>query len=487
MERYMDALRACKPPPKRAKITQEDQEDCIEGGLHVPNSVLDGCESGFTAADEHRAKASTQFFDDTALMALLCHHDIVLFLANMHSAGEKQHYVMALVETLFQHLPLECCLGILYDIRCQAERSCVKWGFLDCYMDRLSFGISVFHVFGHQWACQIIYHPRKCRGFGLSHGEGCECFWHSISKLIAYLQVCGYHQQLYTLDCQVDYAHDEIIEGLGAWLLRRSQHVLKKCKAMELILQGCGDQEVLLRAQWDAQVAAQTKPLPCQSKKAGKDTVNELIRLRETQNDLKKHVKEYDAIIADVDLLPDEYADARTELESVHKRLEELRTRIRRKQAVLGVGDRTQLTNLINNPFLALRMQMLALKQRLRDRLRFRKFELDRLERLFRKQVHGFNKITDQKINDHTASSVNRRDPSISKLALNYNHLRDEMAALIQAHKALPCTLCPEKIETKGLFALDVDDTIWQDVGLDEGSNGVPPPWLASESVRAGI
>ncbi|KAG6912111.1 hypothetical protein DXG01_000543, partial [Tephrocybe rancida] len=86
MERYMDALRACKPPPKRAKITQEDQEDRIEGGLHVPNSVLDGCESGFTAADERRAKASTQFFDDTALMALLCRHDIVLFLANMHSA-----------------------------------------------------------------------------------------------------------------------------------------------------------------------------------------------------------------------------------------------------------------------------------------------------------------------------------------------------------------------------------------------------------------
>ncbi|KAG6904298.1 hypothetical protein DXG01_011117, partial [Tephrocybe rancida] len=296
MEKYMDALRAHKPPPKKTKTTQDDEEDCIEGGLHVPNSVLDGCKSGFTAADERRAKASTQFFDDTALMALLCRHDIVLFLANMRSAGEKQHYVISLIETLFQHLPLKCHLGILYDIGCQVERSCVK-------------------------------------GFGLSDGEGCERFWHSISKLIAYLR---YHQRLYTLDRQVDYARDEIIEGLGAWLLRRSQHALKKRKAAELILQGCGHQEVLLRAQWDAQVVAQTKPLPRQSKKAGKDTVNELIRLRETQNDLKKRVKEYDAIIADVDSPPDEYADARTELESVRGKLEELRTRIRRKQAVLG-------------------------------------------------------------------------------------------------------------------------------------------------------
>ncbi|KAG6912973.1 hypothetical protein DXG01_010701, partial [Tephrocybe rancida] len=374
MEKYMDVLRAHKPPPKKTKTMQDDEEDRIEGGLRVPNSVLDGCESGFTATDERRAKASTQFFDNTALMALLCRHDIVLFLANMHSAGEKQHYVISLIETLFQHLPLKCHLGILYDIGCQVERSCVKWGFLDRYMDRILFGISVFHAFGYRWACQLIYHPQKRRGFGLSDGEGCERFWHSISKLIAYLR---YHQRLYTLDRQVDYARDEIIEGLGAWLLRRSQHALKKHKAAELILQGCGHQEVLLRAQWDAQVVAQTKPLPRQSKKAGKDMVNELIRLRETQNDLKKRVKEYDAIIADVDSPSDEYADARTEVESVRRKLEELRTRIRRKQAVLGVGDRTRLTNLINNPFLALWMQTLALKQQLRDRLRFCKFELD--------------------------------------------------------------------------------------------------------------
>ncbi|KAG6913802.1 hypothetical protein DXG01_004197, partial [Tephrocybe rancida] len=135
MEKYMDVLRAHKPPLKKTKTTQDDEEDRIEGGLCVPNSVLDGCESGFTATDERRAKASTQFFDNTALMALLCHHDIVLFLANMRSAGEKQHYVISLIETLFQHLLLKCRLGILYDIGCQVKRSCVKWGFLNRYMD----------------------------------------------------------------------------------------------------------------------------------------------------------------------------------------------------------------------------------------------------------------------------------------------------------------------------------------------------------------
>jgi len=109
----------------------------------------------------------------------------------MRSASEKQHYVLVLVEILFQHLPLSFTIGLLYDIGCQLHHSCVNWGFLDRYLSRITFGISVFHAFGHQWPCQVVYHPRKCVGFGLSDGEGCERFWHSISKLIAYLRVCG--------------------------------------------------------------------------------------------------------------------------------------------------------------------------------------------------------------------------------------------------------------------------------------------------------
>ncbi|KAG6904567.1 hypothetical protein DXG01_009025 [Tephrocybe rancida] len=228
------------------KRTNTDEPDHLEGSLRVPKSVLDGCEAGFTAADSHREKASTQFFDDTALMALLCRHDVVLFIANMRSAGEKQHYVLVLMETLFQHLPLPYRVGLLYDIGCQTERSCVKWGFLDRYIERLTFGISVFHAFGHQWVCQIIYHPRKRMGFGLSDGEGCERFWHSISRLIAYLRVCGYHQHLYTLDRQVDHAQSKILENLGAWLLRRSRHTFAKRKAAEDVLRECRKAEANL-------------------------------------------------------------------------------------------------------------------------------------------------------------------------------------------------------------------------------------------------
>ncbi|KAG6805150.1 hypothetical protein H0H92_000519, partial [Tricholoma furcatifolium] len=67
---------------------------------------------------------------------------------------------------------------------------------------------------------------------------------------------------------------------------------------------------------------------------------------------------------------------------------------------------------------------------------------------------------------------------------------RPSLANMIEAGKAPPGVVAPQKIETKGLFALDVDDTIWQDIGLaaDENSiNITPPAWLADESVRSGI
>jgi hypothetical protein len=173
MEEFVDSIR-----PKTTKKTTraEEEQDGFEGPMKVPSSVLDECYSSFLAADEKCQKASTQLFSDTGLMALLCRHDCVLWLVNMTSAGERQHYALALLNTLFKHLPSEIRVGLLYDIGCQLHRSCIKWDFLKEFQDRLTFGISVFHAYGHQWPCQMIYHPRKCHGFGLTDGKSVSAF-----------------------------------------------------------------------------------------------------------------------------------------------------------------------------------------------------------------------------------------------------------------------------------------------------------------------
>ncbi|KAG6905344.1 hypothetical protein DXG01_003327, partial [Tephrocybe rancida] len=78
MDHYVSAIRPPKKP-QQAKRTRQEPEDLdpdhYEGGtaahLCVPKSALDDCEAGFTTADDCREKASTQFFDDPALMALM--------------------------------------------------------------------------------------------------------------------------------------------------------------------------------------------------------------------------------------------------------------------------------------------------------------------------------------------------------------------------------------------------------------------------------
>ncbi|KIJ26859.1 hypothetical protein M422DRAFT_82689, partial [Sphaerobolus stellatus SS14] len=84
---------------------------------------LDECEKSFIAAQKKIAKASSKHFADTGLMGLLCRHGRLLCVVNLTSAGEKQFYAFALLEWLFQQLPDDWHIGLLYDIACQIDRS----------------------------------------------------------------------------------------------------------------------------------------------------------------------------------------------------------------------------------------------------------------------------------------------------------------------------------------------------------------------------
>ncbi|KAJ3720488.1 hypothetical protein C8R42DRAFT_696783 [Lentinula raphanica] len=453
VKRWEDIVARARPPMKaKEPAAREVREDGYETSLKVPNSVLDACEQSFTAADGSREKASTQFFDSTALMAMLCRHDRVLWIVNMTSPGERQHYAFALIDQLFKSLPSTFTVGLLYDIGCSIHRSCVKWGFLDQYLDRMTFAISVFHAYGHGWPCQCVYHPRKCKGFGLSDGEGCERFWHSISKLIAYLRVCGHYTRLYTLDAQVQYADCVSLVGLGDWLARKWRITQAKHREADMEVINSGRDAQYLREQWKEQVLLQTKPLP-------KDTVT------------------------NVDSEVYEVAEAEEKLPDLREKLSSLQARLLRQEQTLGVAGRSQYRHLVTSPFVGLRMNAHALKIRLRNRLTSRKFERDRIERSFRRQQYN-----DRKVRTHTEDAVKRRDPGIQSLARQYNNLCKKMKELVDLRRAPQNALVPQQIPMKELFNLDVDDVIWQDVGLDDTADHEnPPAWLTDEDVRSGI
>ncbi|KAK6971788.1 hypothetical protein R3P38DRAFT_3336656 [Favolaschia claudopus] len=392
--------------------------------------------SSFVAADERRIKSSTRFLDDTGLMALTCRHDHPLFVVNMKSAGEKQSNMLALLQMLFSHLPGTLVVGFLYDIVCQLER------LVEEYMERMEFAVSVLHAFGHNWVCQLQYHPRRRTLFGLSDGEGCERFWHSISKLIAYLRVCGYHRRLYTLDTQIRHLRNASIGRLGACGERRRNYSTS-----------AGTRASLLEEEHRKQVAAQTKPLPKRSRTAGKLAVEAIIRRRQAVGVLNKRITRLEETVMDLDADAEDVRRAQEDLKTAREKLKKDTATLKRKEKALGVEDRANLAHLTKSKFIAKRMNARAIKHRLREKLRARKFELDRVERTYRRK-----KKTEHKLKTHIEDAVRQ-----------YNTLCKEMKKLVKERKAPKNSIPPAPIDPKAIWGLDVDDEIWQDVGAGRG------------------
>ncbi len=91
----------------------------------IPDEVSDDCQKTFVAA-QNISKTSNKIFADTAIMALVCRHDLPLLLVNMTSPGERQHYALALLHKFFQQLPNDWDISLLYNIACQLRCSMQK-------------------------------------------------------------------------------------------------------------------------------------------------------------------------------------------------------------------------------------------------------------------------------------------------------------------------------------------------------------------------
>ena len=125
---------------KRPSADNEAMDpDATLPGLSLPEHVYSRCEKRFFAAGEDNKKGEPSVFSDTGLMAMVCRHDRVLFMANLKDAGEKRYYTLALLKRLFQELPATWTAGVLYDIGCQLHRTITKVCFIVTCATRLIF------------------------------------------------------------------------------------------------------------------------------------------------------------------------------------------------------------------------------------------------------------------------------------------------------------------------------------------------------------
>ena len=68
---------------------------------------------------------------------------------------------------------------------------------------------------------------------------------------------------------------------------------------------------------------------------------------------------------------------------------------------------------------------------------------------------------------------------------MKYNKILEEINSLIHQRNALLGARPLQSIERVSLFAIDVDDPIWEDVGIEEKE--IAPPWLCDKNMQKGI
>jgi hypothetical protein len=114
---------------------------------------------------------------------------------------------------------------------------------------------------------------------------------------------------------------------------------------------------------------------------------------------LETHLKESQAHLKDLDNQLASSHETSDVLDiTVHslecqRTCERLSALIRSKRDTLGVSEMAQLRRLKKNEFLQVKLNARAIKTRLRNRLRQRKFELERLERSYRQTLSGRSQL----------------------------------------------------------------------------------------------
>jgi hypothetical protein len=129
-----------------------------------------------------------------------------------------------------------------------------------------------------------------------------------------------------------------------------------------------------------------------------------------------------------------------------------------------------------NNKFLQDQVSLLALKKRIREKARSRRFEITALKK------HEVNKHKDsRKLTEHAKASAKKREPGLKKLVEKYNKGCKELVAQIKKRKFPVGGRALNEINMDHIWELDVDDPIWQDVEVQDDEEFSIPDWIGDE------
>ncbi|KAJ8474908.1 hypothetical protein ONZ45_g15793 [Pleurotus djamor] len=443
--------------------------------MPVPDEAIDACQRSHDAANENRSKSNAEQFDDHGCSALVCRHGIPLFAANIDTPGEQQKYAVALIEHLFNQIPPNSTVVVLYDVGCVMHRS------LEIYpamlrpdiTRRLSFTTSAMHAYAHQWSCQLVYNPRLQVGLGLTDGEAVERLWSQSRRIIGITRTSGRTRRLWLLDRLFSSIGASHREDLGDWISRRTAFAKKEYKQSRDAIRLGGISIEELSVEWAAQRKAQL------SSKAHtplrlKQELDTILHLQSEVETVAASVKAAQAALSSSATTQ----PALTILPELVATSDKLRSQADAIYNTLSVSDRYPELQHCSFDFVRTLLVLHDLKIHIRKRAVGSFFEWDRLDQA----VGGRNQALGTKKHQRTRQAITKRKPALFKAITKFNSLCESLRELYDPSWRVPL---PEPLPTQ-LSVLRDAQSLLEDVWISPSETSVPR-WLENLGVRNGI
>ncbi|KAL4263554.1 peptidase C48 family protein [Pleurotus pulmonarius] len=404
----------------------------------VPNEAVDQCQQSHDAANDNKAKSNAEQFDDHGCSALVCRHGAPLFTANIDTPGEQQKYAVALIQYLFQKIPKNATVLVLYDVGCVLDRSLQLYDILPPEItQRLSFTTSAMHA------------------------------------LIGITRTSGRSRRIWILDRQLSSIGSSHRDDLGDWLTRRHAFARRESLNNRAILQENGFTDTELRDEWSLQRQAQ---LSVQA--------HAPLRLKQELDSILNLQAELDSLDKSIEATKRTLSQGKTPLEASRLLPEltstgdKLRAQADQIYDSLNVQNRFPELNKCSFEFVRILLILHDLKINIRKRVVGSFFEWDKLDQA----VGGRQQTIGTKIHQRTRNAITKRKPALLAAINKYNTLCGTLKKLHDPSWLVPL---PKPLPTQ-LSALRDAQVLMEDIWITPYEVRIPR-WLENVDIRNGI
>ncbi|RXW17975.1 hypothetical protein EST38_g7890 [Candolleomyces aberdarensis] len=443
--------------------------------VEVPNEAIDSCQEAHTAGTGSTVKTSMEKFDIGGLAALVCRHDVPLFIANVDTPGEQQKYAIALIEHMFLFLPRNANVVALYDIACVVDRSVAQHElFAPGIAERIRLSTSVMHAYVHEWSCQLHYNPRFQDGLGLTDGENVERLWSRTRGLIPVCRTSGKHRRVWLIDRKLRVIAQELKEEMGFWITRRlKKGVFSQKEEAQKTLDECKIEEAILEAQWVDQKVTQTSASSHAPLRL-KAHISNILNIQTDINELEATVERSLKLVSK-GALPE---TCRPAISGLQAQLQKIEANAQSLYSTLNVPNKFPSLIGVDLEFIRRLYLIREIKASVQRKATSTFWEFDKLDRA----TGGKDVALGTKMHQHVRSAMTKKAASLTAAIKRYNAECQALAAISKPEWNIPL---PEPLPT-AMVELKKCTTLMENVWVEPVQDD-SKRWVHDQDVRDGI